>query len=86
MKEINKMSCSDLKIEQNKSAVSRKDLAFMELYEEQDNLIQEGITLISNKIVECLELLFSAECDHFKSRACCKMSREWQVKHHGWEG
>ena len=30
----------------------------MKEYEEQDHLIEEGISLISNKITECLELLF----------------------------
>ena len=51
-------------------------------YEEQDTLIQQGISLICLKITECLELLFA---DNHDTQACCKMSREWQIKHFGWE-
>lgn len=40
------------------SEKQKKEYAFMKEYEEQDHLIEEGISLISNKITECLELLF----------------------------
>ena len=46
----------EIKIEQNNL---QKDFAFMVEYEEQDNLIQEGISLICHKITECIELLFA---------------------------
>ena len=45
---------SQLKIEQN---ASQEDVVFMEQYEEQDKLIEEGIAMICLKIIECFELL-----------------------------
>ena len=54
----------------------------MKQYEEQDRLIEEGISMICNKITETLELLFE---DNHDKHACCKMSREWQIKHHSWQ-
>ena len=41
-------------IEQN---ASQEDAVFMEHYEEQDKLIEEGISMICLKIIECFDLL-----------------------------
>ncbi len=45
-------------------------------------MIEDGISMICDKIIECLELLFQ---DSHDRHTCCKMSREWQIKHHGWQ-
>lgn len=81
LQNMHERSTSKLKIEVHNSV---KEFHFADTYQEQDRLIQDGIALLCDKVAECLDQLFH---EHRKSDqdACCQMSREWQIKHHGWQ-